>query len=197
MTRWTPPYDVTDPASDPAAPLLARLAALRDRVALLVEHRSADDPTAADPLRGLYLSEEAVRHLLRPAEPLPPGLPGPAEPPDDRLAILSARLRLTELDAALLLIALAPDLDRAFEPLYGYLNDDVSRRRATIALALDLCGIPAHSAGARARLRPSAPLAALGRVVELPPAPRRHARTLAAPGPDPSTSSTRVRTRHA
>ncbi|MEU0051844.1 ATP-binding protein [Streptomyces sp. NPDC006309] len=162
MTTWTPPYDVTDPASDPAVPLLARLAALRDRVALLVEHRSADDPTAADPLRGLYLSEEAVRHLLRPAEPLPPGLPGPAEPPDDRLAVLSARLGLTELDAALLLIALAPDLDRAFEPLYGYLNDDVSRRRATIALALDLCGIPAHSAGARARLRPSAPLAALG-----------------------------------
>ncbi|MEV8068851.1 hypothetical protein AB0P32_22440, partial [Streptomyces sp. NPDC085995] len=32
----------------------------------------------------------------------------------------------------------------------------------------------------------------LGRVVKFPPAPRRHARTLAAPDPDPSTSSTRV-----
>ncbi|MEU6369507.1 ATP-binding protein [Streptomyces sp. NPDC046931] len=162
MTAWTPAYDVTASASDPVAPLLARLAALRDRVALLVGHRSADDPTATDPLRGLYLSEEAVRHLLRPADPLPPGLPGLAEPPDDRLAVLSARLKLTELDTALLLIALAPDLDRAFEPLYGYLNDDVGRRRATVALALDLCGIPAHSAGARARLHPSAPLSALG-----------------------------------
>ncbi|MEU6555525.1 ATP-binding protein [Streptomyces sp. NPDC046915] len=172
MTTWTPAYDVPAPASDPAAPLLARLAVLRDRVALLVEHRSADDPTATDPLRGLYLSEEAVRHLLRPAEPLPPGLPGPAEPPDDRLAALSARLGLTELDAALLLIALAPDLDRTFEPLYGYLNDDVSRRRATAALALDLCGIPAHSAGARGRLHPSAPLCALGLlVVEEPERP--------------------------
>ncbi|KUN76739.1 AAA family ATPase [Streptomyces bungoensis] len=162
MTTWTPPYDATAPAADPAAPLLARLAVLRDRVALLVEHRSADDPTAGDPLRGLYLSEEAVRHLLRPAEPAPPGPPGPAEPPDDRLAALSARLGLTELDAALLLIAVAPDLDRSFEPLYGYLNDDVSRRRATVALALDLCGIAAHSAGARARLHPTAPLPALG-----------------------------------
>ncbi|MGW2637906.1 ATP-binding protein [Streptomyces sp. NPDC001348] len=161
MITWTPVHDVT--ASDPATPLLARLAALRERVALLVEHRSADDPTAADPLRGLYLSEEAVRHLLRPAGPLPPvPPPGPAGPPDDRLAALSARLGLTELDATLLLVALAPDLDRTFEPLYGYLNDDVSRRRATVALTLDLCGIPAHSAAARARLHPTAPLPALG-----------------------------------
>ena len=28
------------------------------------------------------------------------------------------------------LIALAPDLDRSYEQLYGYLNDDVSRRLA-------------------------------------------------------------------
>ncbi|MGW4569303.1 hypothetical protein ACWEN3_45625 [Streptomyces sp. NPDC004561] len=54
-----------------AGPLLGRLAVLRDRAAALVEHRSADDPTAGDPLRGLYLSEEAVRHLLRPVEPAP------------------------------------------------------------------------------------------------------------------------------
>ncbi|MGI5428940.1 ATP-binding protein [Streptomyces sp. CA-179760] len=154
---------MTTQTSDTSAlALLSRLAELRDRVALLVEHRSADDPTAGDPLRGLYLSEEAVRHLLRPAEPLPLGRPGPGGPPDDRLARLSARLRLTELDTALLLIALAPDLDRGFEPLYGYLNDDVSRRRATVALALDLCGIPVHLPGGRARLHPTAPLSALG-----------------------------------
>ncbi|MFD9982916.1 ATP-binding protein [Streptomyces massasporeus] len=146
----------------PAAALLTRLAELRHRAALLVEHRSADDPTAGDPLRGLYLSDEAVRHLLRPAEPLPLTCPDPDGPPGDRLAELSARLGLTELDSALLLIALAPDLDRGFEPLYGYLNDDVSRRRATVALALDLCGVPVHLAEARARLHPTAPLTALG-----------------------------------
>ncbi|GAA2603609.1 hypothetical protein GCM10010304_61110 [Streptomyces roseoviolaceus] len=159
---------MTTQTSDiPATALLARLAELRDRVALLVEHRSAGDPTAGDPLRGLYLSEEAVRHLLRPAEPLPLTCPGAGGPPGpdagpDRLAGLSARLRLTELDTALLLIALAPDLDRGFEPLYGYLNDDVSRRRATVALALDLCGIPVHLAEGRARLHPAAPLSAFG-----------------------------------
>jgi hypothetical protein len=146
-------------AAEPEADaLLARLGRLRERVALLVAQRSADDPTATDPLRGLYLSDEAVEYLLlRPAEPAPPTsrlTPGRA----DRLAAL----RLTDLDTALLLIALAPDLDRTFEPLYGYLNDDVSRRRATVGLALDLCGIPAHRAEGRARFHPTAPLSALG-----------------------------------
>nr|WP_261994264.1 ATP-binding protein [Streptomyces sp. t39] len=194
---------------DPAHALLERLAALRERVAALVEHRAAGDPTADDPLRGLFLSDEAVRHLLhRPAptvadggphpgpggavphpgaggagtgplpradggppsaEPSPDGGPPSAEPsPDggppsaDRLSWLVRRAGLTDLDTALLLIALAPDVDRGFEPLYGYLNDDVSRRRATAGLALDLCAVPAHAAAARARLHPSAPLRALG-----------------------------------
>lgn len=157
------PYDMAELAeTDPAVALVARLQALRERVALVVEQRSADDPTAADPLRGLYLSEEAVRHLLRPVPPVRLPLPDSAEQPYDRLGELSARLGLTELDAMLLLIALAPDLDRTFEPLYGYLNDDVSRRRATVALALDLVGVPVHSPAGRARFQPAAPLSALG-----------------------------------
>ncbi|MFD5320177.1 ATP-binding protein [Streptomyces sp. NPDC127098] len=153
---------------DPAAALLARLARLWDRVAWLVEDRSADDPTAGDPMRGLYLSEDAVRHLLHTAPTAAQGAaPGPdwSAPPDaggDRLGMLTQRFGLTEVDIAVLLIAVAPDLDRAFEPLYGYLNDDVSRRRATIGLALDVCGLPAHLAAARARFHPAAPLAALG-----------------------------------
>ncbi|WP_433890293.1 ATP-binding protein [Streptomyces sp. CA-111067] len=164
MTTETPPRTPGDPAdvTDPAEALLARLADLRERVALLVEYRSADDPTAGDPLRGLYLSDEAVRHLLSPAEPLRLAFPDPNDAPADRLSALAARLGLTGLDAVILLFALAPDVDRGFEPLYGYLNDDISRRRATVALALDLCGIPVHLAAARARLHPAAPLCALG-----------------------------------
>ncbi|MEU6280118.1 ATP-binding protein [Streptomyces sp. NPDC047028] len=156
---------------DPGAPadaLLARLDELRARAGALVDRRSADDPTAGDPLRGLYLSDDAVRHLLhRPPHQGPPNEQPPAEQPptaarDDRLTRLARRLGLTELDATVLLIALAPDLDRGFEPLYGYLNDDVSRRRATVGLALDLCGLPAHLADARARFHPAAPLTAFG-----------------------------------
>ncbi|WP_405996333.1 ATP-binding protein [Streptomyces sp. NBC_00986] len=140
--------------------LLARLGHLRERVALLVDRRSATDPTAGDPMRGLYLPEEAVRHLLLRSPEQELGSPARelAHSPADRLAAL----HLTDLDTALLLVALAPDLDRTFEPLYGYLNDDVSRRRATVGLALDLCGVPAHQAEGRARFLPTAPLSALG-----------------------------------
>ncbi|KUF18731.1 ATP-binding protein [Streptomyces silvensis] len=183
----TPPPDGTSAAADrprvtaaagPARFLLDRLVALRQSVTALVEQRSADDPTADDPLRGLYVSAEALSHLLRewpralPAGDLARAVPDtrsrPDEPapepadPGDRLARTAARMRLTELDTAVLLIALAPDLDRTFEPLYGYLNDDVSRRRATVGLALELCGVPAHLPEARARFHPSAPLRTLG-----------------------------------
>ncbi|MFF8968934.1 ATP-binding protein [Streptomyces sp. NPDC014995] len=163
----------TQPPAVHREPLLTRLDALRERVTALVDRRAATDPTADDPLRGLYLSEQAVRHLLTTVAPSPPppGDPlatdGPLLLPlpvagEDRLAALAARLPLTGLDAAILLIALAPDLDRAFEPLYGYLNDDVGRRRATTGLALELCAAPAHHAPARARFHTSAPLRALG-----------------------------------
>ncbi|MFH8532777.1 ATP-binding protein [Streptomyces tendae] len=160
-------------SGDSGRSLSDRLTVLRDRVAALVEHRTADDPTADDPLRGLYLPDEAVHHLLRTwpsadaesmaaataVEPVAAGAPAG---PGDRLARLAGRMRLTELDTAALLVALAPDVDRTFEPLYGYLNNDVSRRRATVGLALDLCGVPAHMATARSRFHASAPLRALG-----------------------------------
>ncbi|MFA9516359.1 ATP-binding protein [Halopenitus sp. H-Gu1] len=51
-----------------------------------------------------------------------------------RLAILRERFELdrTELDA--LLCALAPDLDRKYEKVYGYLQDDVTRTRPSVGL---------------------------------------------------------------
>ncbi|WP_433328649.1 AAA family ATPase [Spirillospora sp. CA-294931] len=149
-------------------PLLVRLAALRDRTAALVERRAAHDPTADDPLRGLYVSGDEVRRLLHAprvvADDETDGAvlaPDPIDP-TDRLSALAARLRLADLDAAILLIALAPDLDRGFETLYGYLNDDVGRRRATVGLALDLCGLSTADAAARDRFHPTAPLTWLG-----------------------------------
>ncbi|WP_371656842.1 MULTISPECIES: ATP-binding protein [unclassified Streptomyces] len=160
---------MSDRYDDPAHALLARLAALREQVTALVEHRTATDPTADDPLRGLYLSDDAVHHLLHTWPPTtaghsapPPAHSGAQHDPADRLARLAERMGLTDWDTTVLLIALAPDIDRTFEQLYGYLNDDVSRRRATVGLALDLCGLPASTAEARARFHASAPLRALG-----------------------------------
>ncbi|WP_329264916.1 ATP-binding protein [Streptomyces sp. NBC_01478] len=144
--------------------LLKRLALLRDRVSALVEARSAGDPSAGEPLRGLYVSAERVEHLLEGRGRIPVQLHDAYEgaEPDDALAELAVRFGLTLLDTHILLTALAPDVDRDFEPLYGYLNDDVGRRRASVALALDLAGLAPHDWAARARFHPGAPLPASG-----------------------------------
>ena len=68
-------------------------------------------------------------------------------------------------DVELLMIALLPDLDSRFERLYGYLNDDVTRRRASVGLALQLAGESAMAAGTRARLELSRPLVSRGLIV--------------------------------
>ncbi|TYB44074.1 ATP-binding protein [Actinomadura chibensis] len=153
--------------TDPAGYLLARIELLRTRVRRLVEERSGADPSAGDEYRGLYVPPETARWLA--------GGPGPEPVPDpryDRAARelaeaagsearvhrLAAAFGLTDLDLEILLVALAPDLDRSFEALYGYLNDDVSRRRASVGLALDLCGTPVTSAPGRARFAAGAPL---------------------------------------
>ncbi|MER5431798.1 ATP-binding protein [Streptomyces sp. NPDC002588] len=147
--------------------LLKRLGLLRERVSALVEVRSAGDPSARDPLRGLYVPAERVEHLLQGGGriPVPPvDAYGGAETVD-ALAELAARFGLTLLDTHILLTALAPDVDRDFEPMYGYLNDDVGRRRASVALALDLAGLAPHDWAARARFHPGAPLTASGLLV--------------------------------
>ncbi|BCK72609.1 ATPase AAA [Streptomyces libani subsp. rufus] len=166
----------TTAGKTPGGALLARLAGLRERVAGLVERRSADDPTAADPLRGLYVTPETARRLAaqapREAEPYIgerfEGQANAGEPADeapDRSVTLAGRFGLSALDLHILLAALAPDVDRGFEPLYGYLNDDVGRRRATVALALDLAGTGPYEPAARARFHPAAPLLSGGLLV--------------------------------
>ena len=136
-----------------AVGLLARLATLRDRVGAAVTRRRSDDPAPDDPFRGLYLSDEVIDQLL--AAPA-----GAARAPLDetRLERLAVDFGLSELDVELLLVALAPDVDSRFERFYGYLNDDVTRRRASIGLALELCGASPADATARARLTVGAPL---------------------------------------
>ncbi|MER6800153.1 ATP-binding protein, partial [Amycolatopsis mediterranei] len=130
--------------------LFERLARLEQRIRDAVDSRRAADPNPDDPFRGLYLSNETIDALLE-------GLREPFTPftdsvPDGRLRPLAERAGLTGVDVELLLVALAPDLDSRFEQFYGYLNDDVTRRRASAGLALRLCGIPEATAAGRARL---------------------------------------------
>ena len=174
------PSSDLDPALDPSMRhLLDRIGIVRARVGAEVDRRRAEDPAAADDrFLGLYVSDDRVDQLLS-ADPLGPVASDPVAEShlQDIEAVATAveaaggtiRLRrlarifaLEPLDLELLLIALAPDVDVRFEPLYGYLNDDVSLRRATVGLALRLCGYPAVFGAARARLTAAAPLTSAG-----------------------------------
>ncbi|MDH6577872.1 ATP-binding protein [Kitasatospora sp. MAP5-34] len=157
--------------------LAARLRLVEHRVRRAVELRRSADPKPDDPFRGLYLSEEAVDRLLDGRAPSDgPSGADEAELLDVELAAdraeadgarlplraLARSFALTPLDVELLLAALLPDADSRFEQLYGYLNDDVSRRRASAGLALELVGAGPLHAAARAALAPSSALVAGG-----------------------------------
>ncbi|MEN0128296.1 MAG: ATP-binding protein [Brevundimonas sp.] len=146
------------------AHLLGRLAVVEERVRELVAARRADDPQPDDPFRGMYLSDETVDRLLEgPAVGLAPGsradelLTACEQLADEatgrlRLRELAAEFDLDDLDVELFLVALACEVDARFEQLFGYLNDDVTRRRPSAAVALALCGAPLASSDARRRL---------------------------------------------
>ena len=163
------------PEAASLAHLLGRAATVEDRIRWLVAARRADDPQPDDPFRGLYLSDDLVDRLLDRSR-TEPGLPDPGartaevEHAVDGAEANGARLRLRELehtfdlsplDVDLLLVALACELDSRFEQLFGYLNDDVTRRRPSAAVALALCGAHLASAPARTRLT-HGPLVAKG-----------------------------------
>lgn len=160
----------------------ARLGVIELLVRAAVDRRRGTDPHPDDPLRGLYLSEEYVGHLLERPDGKASGLregsppagtepvtasaakPG-AEPagaweagPVPPVESLARRFGLSLLDVDILLVALLPDLDASYEQLYGYLNDDVSRRRAGIGLALDVLGADPRHPGVRARFSGGGPL---------------------------------------
>lgn len=137
--------------------LLARVSSLEGLVRRAVDRRRGVDPAPDDPFRGLYISDDQIDRLLADPEiPAPPdadflraeavadagtyATEGPDRIGTLRLHDVASAFALDATDVRLLLVALAPDLDPRFERFYGYLNDDVTRRRATIGLALELAG---------------------------------------------------------
>ncbi|MEU3076811.1 ATP-binding protein [Streptomyces laurentii] len=132
------------------------------RVRHAVEARREVDPDPDDGFRGLYLTEEAVERLLEEHRSFPGVHPLAAPAADSRLGKMAREFGLSVLDVEILLVALLPDLDDRFEAFYGYLNDDVTRRRPSIGLALGLCGVAHADRESRARLGERAPLRAGG-----------------------------------
>jgi AAA+ superfamily predicted ATPase len=150
--------------------LLGRAMLVEERIRTLVAHRRGQDPAPDDPFRGLYLSDEVVDALLGHTPPPPEASSAErsaleeradaaeADGVELRLRTLARSADLSGQDVEFLVICLLPDLDARFERLYGYLNDDVTRRRATVGLALELSDLSPLNAVARARLAPGAPL---------------------------------------
>src|ERR1035437_3165978 len=160
--------------------LAARVELVEARIRAAVARRRLTDPDPDDRFRGLYVSDAQVDGMLAggPAPLLPAAPDADAEARlraveadadaaeaagvDVRLRRLVRSFDLQPIDVELLLVALAPDLDPRFERLYGYLHDDVSRRRASVGLALELVGAGGASGAGRARLGPAGPLIAGG-----------------------------------
>ena len=138
------------------------------------------DPKPDDPYRGVYTDDRDIDRLLtedgrQPRRPPPdPTMAAARAALAEKAAALrdsGTRLRLDDVadafglepfDVDLLMVGMAPDLDPSFEKLYGYLNDDVTRRRASVGLALELCGASHTDGWARSRLANPAPLIAGG-----------------------------------
>ena len=76
-----------------------------------------------------------------------------------RLIQLAQCFGLSVFDVDVILVALAPALDRRYERLYAYLHDDVTRKHPTVDLVLNLlCPQWDARLAARARFAPDAPL---------------------------------------
>jgi AAA+ superfamily predicted ATPase len=80
-----------------------------------------------------------------------------------RLPYLSAVFGLSAIEVDVLVLALAPEFDLRYQKLYAYLQDDVSRRRPSVDMALRLlCFSPNERAIARERFAESSPLVSQG-----------------------------------
>lgn len=125
-----------------------------------------------DPYRGLHVDLLDVERLLsrRPGVPLfAPAetslLPRPSEAlrPGSRLAYLRRAFGLSPFDIDALVLALAPEFDLRYEAVYAYLQDDVTRKRPSVDLALNLfCADAEAKLQQRARFMPDAPLIGQG-----------------------------------
>lgn len=164
---------------DNMLPVLRSLDKLLDQA--VSQAQLAYDPEAAtDPYRGLYINQDDVeRSLVR--EPGTSPLQGSEgnweELFFDEISNYSSLKRLQEafklsiFDIALIVIALAPELDLRYERIYAYLQDDVTRKRPSVDLALNLlCASAEAKLSQWVHFAPAAPLIRQGLLQLIPEA---------------------------
>ncbi len=153
----------------------------------VLEQRHGLPENPWEQLKGLVLSEEEITALTteEPANGRPDSGAGPLVEAHSRFEEISrfeksierrraesleqgvlltlphlARLfQLSRFEEQIVLICLAPELDRKYDKLYAYLQDDVTRKRPSVDLALRLLGLSwKQRLTARSLFDPQAPL---------------------------------------
>ena len=168
---------------------LQHILAELERVDLLIRvqvWRARQVQEADDEFQGLYISEREVDALMAEPAGLPrwATVPAPRALAEVQAALaqiaagiaqrkaesarrgitlrldtLARLFQLTSFDTDALLICLAPELDLRYERLYAYLQDDVTKKRPSVDLVLNLlCPSLEAKLAARGRFAPESPL---------------------------------------
>ncbi|MEQ8677304.1 MAG: ATP-binding protein [Aggregatilineales bacterium] len=115
-----------------------------------VQYAQSSGQFPTDTLRGLVITNDEVTQNLQHA-PFNGLWQGDAQRPDlfviddsapgnDRLVHITRIFNLTTLDLNIFLLSLAPQLDRRYERLYAYLQDDIALKTPTVNLMMNLLG---------------------------------------------------------
>lgn len=147
----------------------------RIRCALVAGQTVYGEESTTDPFRGLHIAPREVDRLLA----QPPGQPlfghSGHETFPEHLALPPSFVRLARacglcsFDLAVVFIALAPEFDLRYERLYAYLQDDVSKKRPSVDLVLNLlCADTTAKLQMRARFLADAPLVRHGLIRLVP-----------------------------
>ena len=105
-------------------------------------HATWSSNSISERFRGLYIGKAEIEHWMGRA----PGAPatefaGTWEIPTESCSPLTRcgeLFALTAFELAVMVIALAPEVDLKYERIYAYLQDDLTRKRPTVDLALSL-----------------------------------------------------------
>ena len=121
--------------------------------------RAAGVPVGQDDYRGLYLSDQQIDQLLLTPQPAAEitaqfqraqsDLKSLAANAADRLGLLARSAGLDSFEIGCLLMCLALEADLRFERLFAYVQDDVTKRRPRVDLALRLLAAPDQIVAAR------------------------------------------------
>jgi winged helix domain-containing protein/ATPase family protein associated with various cellular activities (AAA) len=146
-------------------PAMQRLDSLLDGAVRAMQPVRGSDSAAL--FRGLYIEHKQVTRLLSQSPGTNPfggmrKILDPkrnASPSDTPLTRVMEEFQLSPFEADVMLIALAPELDLRYERIYAYLQDDITRKRPTVELTLNLlCENADAKLDCRVHFLPQAPL---------------------------------------